>query len=291
MKNLIIDGNNLVHRTYWTAKTQLRDEGDEDKLNNYHVYFTLNAIKSYVNMYKPDSIFVCWDEKINYQPNERKKDFEEYKGNRSGDVSMHRNNDKIKTFLTALGIPSFFPQALEADDVIAYLCDTLEGQKIILSVDKDFLQLVSSSVIVYDPIRKKETNLANFTENVKCELHDFLIIKGLMGDKSDNVSGIPGYGKVKVSKFLKNEVKLTDEEYKVYQRNIELFRLTKYADKDMISEKEYYDQQLETSRTVLPNFKEFISLCEGSNISSILNKKEDWYGLFFVKHKLASLFK
>ena len=50
MKTLIIDGNNLVHRTFWTAKTQSKRTGVDDpvQIANFHIYFTLNAIYSYI---------------------------------------------------------------------------------------------------------------------------------------------------------------------------------------------------------------------------------------------------
>lgn len=289
MKNLIIDGNNLIHRTYWTAKNIVGLD-DTEKLSNFHIYFTLNAIKSYVNIYKPDKIIACWDEKPDYQRNDRKELFSEYKGNRSTDASPHKNNEKIKEFLYTLGIPSLFPRKLEADDVIAFLTETLEGSKVIISVDKDFLQLINKSVIVYDPIRKKETNMSNFVENTGCEQCNFMTIKCLVGDKSDNVPGIPKFGKVKVKKYLEGTVTLTDEEYAIFTRNLELFRLDKYRQIENRDELIYYQDQIPDAMSCEPDFQLFTGLCKEHDISSILNKKEDWYNLFFVKHKLLSMF-
>ena len=289
MKTLIIDSNNLIHRTYWTAKNIVGLE-DPEKLNNFHIYFTLNAIKSYVNTYKPDKIFACWDEKPDYQRNDRKDLFSDYKGNRSSDTAPHQNNEKIKEFLYTLGIPSIFPRKLEADDVIAYLTESLEGSKVIISVDKDFLQLINKSVIVYDPIRKKETNTANFNVNVGCEQVNFMTIKCLVGDKSDNVPGIPKFGKVKVKKYLEGTVKLTDEEYAIFTRNLELFRLDKYRQIENRDELIYYQEQMPNAMSCEPDFQQFIDLCREYDINSNLSKKEDWYNLFFVKHKLLSMF-
>jgi DNA polymerase-1 len=288
-KTLIMDMNNAIHRTYWTAKNIVGLD-DVEKLNNFHIYFTLNAIKSYVNTYKPDKIIACWDEKPDYQRNDRKELFSEYKGNRSTDASPHKNNEKIKEFLYTLGIPSLFPRKLEADDVIAYLTESLEGSKVIISVDKDFLQLINKSVIVYDPIRKKETNTANFVENVGYEQFNFMTIKCLVGDKSDNVPGIPKFGKVKVKKYLEGTVRLTDEEYSIFTRNLELFRLDKYKDTDNRDELLYYQEQMPGALSMEPCYQEFLDLCQVYDINNILNKKEDWYNLFFVKHRLLSMF-
>jgi len=289
MKSLIIDGNNLIHRTFWTAKNIVGIE-NEEKLSNFHIYFTLNAIKSYVNTYKPEKVIVCWDEKPDYQCNDRKNLFSEYKGNRSNDPAPHKNNEKIKEFLYTLGIPSLFPRKLEADDVIAFLTETLEGSKVIISVDKDFLQLINKSVVVYDPIRKKETNTSNFVDNAGCDQCNFMTIKCLVGDKSDNVPGIPKFGKVKVKKYLEGTVVLTDEENSIFTRNLELFRLDKYRQIANRDELLYYQEQLSRAESYEHSFQKFIDLCKEHDISSILNKKEDWYNLFFVKQRLLSMF-
>ena len=84
----------------------------------------------------------------------------EYKGNRSSDSTPHQHNEAIKEMLGLLGIKSVFPRELEADDVIAYLCKETEGKKVIISVDRDFIQLVNEDVTLFDPIRKKEFSLA-----------------------------------------------------------------------------------------------------------------------------------
>lgn len=289
MKNLIIDGNNLTHRTFWTAKNIVKD--DDDKLNSFHVYFTLNSIKSCVDMFKPDRIFVCWDEKPDYKINERKTIFSDYKGNRTGDITPHRNNNLIKEFLTSLGIPSFYPSSLEADDCVAFLCDSLEGKKVIVSVDKDFLQLVSRDVSVYSPIAKVHTTIDNFEDVVKCKLYDFLIIKCIQGDKSDNVPGIPKFGKAKIQKFLANEIKFTDEQLEIYNRNYELFKLSRFKDESCELELNYYENQLKLASDIESDYTKFIELCDEYSINSILTKKDVWYNLFFFKSKLLTLFK
>lgn len=288
-KTLLMDMNNAIHRTFWTAKNVAGTE-NQAKLDSFHIYFTLNAIKSYVNTYKPDKIIACWDEKPDYQRNIRKDLFTNYKGNRSSDVSPHKNNKAIKEFLYTLGIPSIFPRSLEADDVIAYLSESLDGSKIIISADKDFFQLVNANVSVYDPVRKKETNRFNFAENAGCEQGNFMTIKCLVGDKSDNVPGIPKFGKVRVKKYLEGEVVLTEEENLIFTRNLELFRLDRYRSIDNHDELIYYQGQMPAVLSWLPNFQQFIELCREHDMGSVLNKQEDWYNLFFIKSRLLSMF-
>ena len=287
MKTLIIDGNNLVHRTYWTAKTQSKrtNTDTQELINNFHIYFTLNAVFSYVTKFNPDKTIFVWDEKKDYQVNDRKIQFEDYKGNRSSDASPHQNNTAIRTLLGHLGISSIYPRQLEADDIVSYICRFTEGKKIIISVDKDFLQLINSDVIFYDPIRKEEYTLENFESKTgSSNTEEWLVFKCLVGDKSDNVPGV--FGKVKAQKFINGEIKLTQEEQDVYNRNFSLFNLSRLTYDNQ--ESEYYRNQL--SDSIERSWSKFLAECDERKFNSILKKKESWHTLFFLKHKLASLF-
>lgn len=288
MKTLIIDTNNLIHRTFWTAKKQHeRAQSESNQLGNFHIYFTLNAIFSYVNLFKPTKVLCVWDEKPDYQQNDRKSQFANYKGNRSKDITPHQNNEVIKSMLYSLGVRSIFPRQLEADDVIAFLTNRLEGQKIVVSVDKDFIQLISKDTVLYDPIRKEEYNLANFEEKTGwTDTTTWLNAKCLLGDKSDNVPGVPGFGKVRVKKFINEEIALTEDEQEIYLRNRSLFNLSAFF--DLPEEEEYYNKQLQSE--ISANWKAFVEECEFRDFNSILKKKEKWYSAFIMKNKLESLF-
>jgi 5'-3' exonuclease len=284
MKTLIIDSNNLIHRTWWTAKNQAK-RSEDINLSNLHIYFTLNAIYSYVNKYKPDKTIAVWDEKLDYQVNKRKTEFADYKGNRSSDSTPHENNGHIKMMLACLGIPSIFPRELEADDIVAYICKKNEGKKVIVSVDQDFLQLVDDETILFDPIRKKEFIISKFEEMTGTAFNDWMTVKCLRGDKSDNVPGIPGFGKVKVKKFLDGNIDLTEEQQQIYNTNFSLFSLDKID--NMEAEKSYYQKQLDMP--VNQDWRMFIDECKQRDFQRILNKQETWHTLFFLGNKLQSI--
>ena len=292
MKTLVIDGNNLIHRTFHTAKQQSKRTPTDtpDQVSNFHIYFTLNAINSYVKQFVPNKTIVVWDEKKEYKVNERKKVFEDYKGNRSKDTAPHKNNEVIKSILLSMGINSIFPSQLEADDIVAYICKEYEGRKVIVSVDRDFIQLVNEDVTLYDPIRKTFFEYSNFEECTGYKnVSEWFTAKCLTGDKSDNVPGIPGFGKAKVNNYLNNNIKLTAEEAEIFERNKEIFSLDKY--KSIQAEDDYYKQQL--AKTVNSDYKVFIAFCEEYNFNRILDNKEKWYSLFFMKslyNKLDDLF-
>ncbi len=288
MKTLIIDGNNLVHRTFWVAKTQAKriNADDLEQLANFHIYFTLNAAFSYVTKYQPTKTVVVWDEKPEYKQNTRKTEFAEYKGNRSSDPSPHQNNEVIKQMLKNLGIASIFPKEREADDIVAYICKTFKGQKVIASVDRDFLQLVDKDTILFDPIRKKEFTQDNFEEETGWStIKDWMVAKCCTGDKSDNVPGISRFGKAKIRKLINGNIFLNEEQQKIYDRNFRLFDLHQIT--DMSEECEYYEKQL--NETVKPNWEEFLEECEQRELNALLKKKDVWYNLFIFKSKLSQL--
>lgn len=287
MKTLIIDGNNLVHRTFWTAKTQSKRTGVENpqQIANFHIYFTLNAIYSYINRFKPTKTVVVWDEKLDYHQNVRKEELTEYKGNRSKDSTPHEQNGIIKAMLGNLGIPSIFPREREADDIVAYICKTFEGKKVIVSVDRDFLQLVNKSTMLFDPIRKREFVLETFEQDTGYTKTEWLNAKCLLGDKSDNVPGVPRFGKAKVRKWLDGELALTDEQEDIFTRNMKVFDLHEVMLHD--SEKSYYQEQLDVK--VEPEWSNFVAECEERDFKNILKKKEQWYSSFILPNKLQYL--
>ena len=288
MKTLIIDGNNLIHRTWWTAKNQGKRQGIEDTqlIANMHIYFTLNAIYSYANKFKPTKTICVWDEKEDYQPNVRTEQLDGYKGNRSNDSTPHEQNDQIKEMLSCLGIPSIFPREREADDIVAYICKSIEGEKVIVSVDRDFLQLVDTNTILYDAIRKREFVLETFTEDTGYTKKEWLNAKCLLGDKSDNVPGIPRFGKAKVRKWLDGQLELNEEQEAIFEKNMKVFNLNEVMSHE--SEATYYQDQLDVD--IEARWSEFVCYCEEYKMENILKKKEAWHSMFVLSNKLLSMF-
>jgi len=288
MKTLIIDGNNLIHRTWWTAKNQgKRQEIDDvETIARMHIYFTLNAIFSYANKFKPTKVVCVWDEKEEYLPNVRKEHLEEYKGNRSNDNTPHAQNDRIKELLSCLGIPSIFPREREADDIVAYICKTFEGEKVIISVDRDFLQLVDNKTVLYDAIRKKEFRLETFKEDTDYTKTEWLRAKCLLGDKSDNVPGVPRFGKAKVRKWLDGNLELNEEQEAIFEKNMKVFDLDEVM--SHAAERNYYQEQLDVD--IDPRWAEFVAYCEEYELVNVLKKKEAWHSLFILSNRLLSMF-
>jgi 5'-3' exonuclease len=256
---------------------------------NFHVYMFLNSVKSYVEMYNPDEIFCVWDEKPDYRPNKRKALLEEYKQNRDSERNrqVHDKNELIKEFLQSMGIPSIFPREYEADDAIGFINDTLrqldDFKHTIVTVDRDLCQLIDENVCVYDPIRKIEINIGNFEEKLKYKKEDFIKVKALAGDKSDNIPGIKGFGNARIKKYLEGDITLTLEQQEIFERNLELVKLS-----DDSEEEGYVVSQIQFS-SFEPDYEKFLGLCSENYFKNILKSEAKWQTAFFQKNRLMDI--
>lgn len=279
-KILTIDGNNLVHRVYYVANNM------PHKSEYLHVYMFLNSVKSYVEMYRPDKVYCVWDEKLVYKPNKRLELLPEYKGTRDREKGkeVHTKNALIKELLQSIGIPSILPLEYEADDVIAIIDDVIpHDNHVVVTVDRDLCQLITNKTVVYDAIRKLEINLTNFEEKLKYNKEQFVRVKAITGDKSDNIPGIKGFGKKKIEKYFNNEVDFTEDEKEIFERNMKLVTLVNSGD-----EAEYVKSQLDTCsfETDWTFFKQKI---EELKFKNIIKNDSIWYSTFFQTNRLLEL--
>jgi 5'-3' exonuclease len=107
--------------------------------------------------------------------------------------------------LECLPVTIFALDNVEADDVIAYLSQLVTkegGDSIIYSTDKDFFQLASDSVKVYNPVKKKTFSQEVILEDYGIHPKHFYFFRALNGDKSDNIDGVKGVGETTLKKYL-----------------------------------------------------------------------------------------
>ena len=107
-----------------------------------------------------------------------------------------------------------------------------------------------------------------------------------MGDKSDNVPGIPKFGKVRAQRYLDGEIELDETQQSIFESNNNIFRLNLYD--DFKNEKKYYESQLETPE--LGDYNEFLKLVEKFNMVNIMNSKDHWHDTFFLKSFLNYMY-
>ena len=134
---------------------------------------------------------------------------------------------RTQDYLECLPVHQMMAEKLEADDIMAYLAKRASnaGKKVtIVSSDKDFLQLIDTNIEVYAPVKKKTFNKDNIFEELKVLPANYNIVKALLGDNSDNLTGVKGLGiKTIVSEFPKllTEESTLDYVYKTAEEKLE----------------------------------------------------------------------
>lgn len=201
---IIIDGNNLLFRANFSVPAYLNSTG----LNIAAIHQTLKIIRSYAVGYSTKKVIVTWDQKLEYDGSAsfRKELNEDYKQNRNKDnTEIYKTTPHIIEMLKCMGIPSIFPLRMEADDVISWLSQKIEGPITIITGDRDMLQLVNSKISVFNPYQKKTYTIQNFEQELGISVDKFVLYKCILGDASDNIKGLEKYGEKK-SKKLANEL-------------------------------------------------------------------------------------
>jgi len=290
--NLIIDGNNLLYRIFWTSNYKI-----EESNNPGQVFLFLRSLKSYVDKFRPKNIYCTWDKKLEWPSTNFRREATtvEYKAGRDDEKfkNVFENADKIQELLTNLGVHNIYPLRMEADDLMAWLSEELDGTNVIITTDKDLLQTVTENTIVYTPIKKKEISLDNFEEYTGVKKEYYISFRAVTGDKSDNIPGIPRYG---IKRFLKLEHRvislngddpmaliradeLTDEQFKIYERNWLLMDLKKgynYYDDEVPA----YEKQLKQLQKSKINFSKFLDQAKELNLWSIVRNYTSWRNSF-----------
>lgn len=201
---VLIDGNSLLHRAYH-ALPPLKNKND---LYTNGVYGFMTMLYKVLDDYNPEYISVAFDKK---GPTFRHKEYIDYKAGRKktpDDLGMQF--PILKDVLDKMNINRVEIDGYEADDLVGTLskyCSNKNMDVILVTGDKDYLQLVDENTKVL--ITKKGiTNLEIYDEKAMMDRYEltptqFIDLKGLMGDKSDNIPGVPGVGEKTGIKLLK----------------------------------------------------------------------------------------
>jgi len=278
-KTLIIDSNNLLYRIFYMNRARGTD------VNTLLVF--LRCLKSYVDLIDgADNIIAVWDSRLcRGEPNFRRVSKQaDYKGNRNHDglEEAHAYDEQIQQCVEALGGINMFPRRMEADDVIAWIAHNNPDEKItIVSVDQDMYQLITDNVSVYTPIKKVIVNNNNFEQITGVTKDNFIKYKALIGDKSDNIPGVPRVGKKTAQKLITEgiENKLSEENLKIYHKNIELMDLAHgYTVHD--HEIESYQEQFSHINDNHPDKTKFKQLCIHNAVYAISNDIDNWFSTF-----------
>jgi len=203
-KILLLDGNSLAYRAFFALPLLTNEHG----IHTNAVYgFTL-MLQKIMDEENPTHMLVAFDAgKTTF----RHSTFGEYKGGRQKTPpELSEQFPYVRKLIDAYGIKRYELEMYEADDIIGTLCKQAEAkgqQVIVVSGDKDLTQLATDNTTVYIT-RKGITDIEKYTPahvGEKYGLTPLQIIdmKGLMGDASDNIPGVPGVGEKTAIKLLK----------------------------------------------------------------------------------------
>ena len=204
-KLFLLDGHSLAHRAFYALP--LLQNNDNEYTNA--VFGFARMLFRLIEDENPDYLIVAFDKKA---PTFRHKEFEDYKGNRKKmPDELSPQFSLIKTLLKGLNIPIVSKDGFEADDLIGTLAKTGESKGLdvrIITGDRDALQLVSNKINIFYT-RRGITDLVKYDlkkvkEKYEIEPDQLRDMKGLMGDSSDNIPGVPGIGEKTSISLLKD---------------------------------------------------------------------------------------
>ena len=204
-KIVLIDGHSILNRAFYG----LPDLTNADGLHTNAIYGFLTIMFKILDEEKPDYLTVAFDV---HAPTFRHEMYKEYKGTRKPMADELRQQvPVIKEVLQAMGICIVTCEGLEADDLLGTLSKRCEAQGIdvsIISGDRDLLQLATEHVKIRIPKTKQgRTEIedyysADVKERYQVTPVEFIDLKALMGDTSDNIPGVPSIGEKTATKII-----------------------------------------------------------------------------------------
>jgi len=207
---LLIDGMNLFVRS-WAAFPQMSAHG-------YQVGGCVGFLKTLQRLVRelsPSSVYVAWEgggsqrrRKLfpEYKMNKRPEKLNRFYGDDIPDTDKNKKDQLMALLRMLKQIPvcQVYVDNCEGDDIIAFLCKGpfRSVDKIIVSSDKDMLQLLDEKTKIYSTHKKKIVSSEDVLKEYRIHVNNFAIAKALCGDSSDNIPGVKGLGyKTVSSKF------------------------------------------------------------------------------------------
>ncbi|MBR0409865.1 MAG: DNA polymerase I [Eubacterium sp.] len=204
-KIMLLDGHSLLNRAFYG----LPDLTNADGLHTNAVLGFLNIMLKYIEEEQPTHLLVAFDRK---EPTFRHLRYEAYKGTRKPmPAELHQQVPLTKEVMAAMEIPVVTRAGIEADDILGTIGHTAEKEGyevVIVSGDRDLLQLATDHVKIKIPKTKaggtvtEDYHAADVKALYGVTPLEFIDMKGLMGDPSDNIPGVPGIGEKTAAKII-----------------------------------------------------------------------------------------
>jgi len=187
----LIDGSSYIHRAYHAIRGLSNSKG----LPTNAVFGFTRMILKLIEDRTPEYVAVLLDAR---GPTFRHKMYKDYKANRPPmPDDMQIQLPYIREVMEGFNLPAIEIQGYEADDLIGTLARQAETggfSVVMVTGDKDFMQLVTDQSIIWDPMKEKTTDRHAIKESLGLEPPQVIDMMGLSGDSSDNIPGVPGIG-------------------------------------------------------------------------------------------------
>ena len=198
-KLFLVDGSNQAFRSFFAIQSDMRAPNG---FPTRALFGFTNALLKMMREHAPDYVLVAFDRGLSF----RNDLYPEYKGQRPDmPADLRKQWPEFIPLCEDLGIPATAIEGFEADDIIGTLADRYGGPDLhvsIVSTDKDFAQLVSEHVDLVDMGKGTVAGPAEIEAKWGVKPDQIIELLTLMGDKSDNVPGVPGIGAKTAAKLL-----------------------------------------------------------------------------------------
>ncbi len=204
-KLVLIDGNSIMNRAFYGVP----DLTNKDGIHTNAIFGFLNILFKILEEEEPSHLMVAFDEKA---PTFRHKMYDAYKGTRKPMPEELREQVPIlRDILKAMNIRIFSQEGIEADDILGTMAKKGEREGYAVSVvsgDRDLLQLATDTILIRIPKTRggktvvEDYYAAQVIEKYHITPLQIIDLKGLMGDSSDNIPGVPGVGEKTAVRIL-----------------------------------------------------------------------------------------
>ena len=213
MDFLLIDGNNLAARANFAEPNLKKEDGTPTGVT----YISIKSIRSLIEKFKPKKTIVIFDRGWSKW---RLELYPEYKANRKVEKptqeeieEKERYINQIKRFeeyLSYLPVSVVSVKKTEADDIIANILNqaiakNIANKFLLVSNDSDFYQFIPFGVNIYDGIKNIFIDEKHIKEKLEIDSKNYIFYKSLLGDKSDNIDAVKGFGKKAAVTLINSE--------------------------------------------------------------------------------------
>ena len=201
---MLIDGSSLIFRAFFA----LPNLSNNDGVMTNGVYGFLTMYRNAFDKYKPDYVLVAFDRSSKTFRNDEYKDYKANRDKTPNELSYQFGI--LKDVLDSMGVKYTDLDGFEADDIVgtyARMAKEAGDRAVLITGDRDYLQLVDDDILVY--LTKKgvsdtvEYTVEKIEEEYGITPKQLIDVKGLMGDKSDNIPGVDGIGEKRALDFIR----------------------------------------------------------------------------------------